>query len=388
MITRRLTMHYRSKLDRPVSWVALVGFMGSGKSRIGAELSRKLHLNFIDTDKVIERVSCMQIPDIFELYGETTFRDYESEIIRRSCRLDDAIISTGGGTVVRPKNREALKKRGPVVLLTASAETTFQRTRRHKRPLLEVGNPIERINDLMAARKGFYEDVASFTVSTDNRPSFEVVDEIIEKLYEWQNGQDELEMLHDVAQQVPDNFSSTTGTTTNQALKNQAALDSEILGSEILDSEIHSKNLQIHSETTVYNAEQRQHVMRQEISYQQVVKIQTRRLPVEEHSLDNNEPSETQFSDDYMTEVTEAPFEEQQFEDGLRHNCLENEVESSGTGQHSSQHSDANVGSVNSVNDNSSDRAKEVQEEEPEELEESRDIYAEMIRDLMRDPRA
>jgi shikimate kinase len=172
-------------VDRPVTWVALAGFMGSGKSRIGWELSRRLALTFIDTDRVIERVSCMRIPDIFDLYGESVFRDYETEVVKRCLKLDEVVVSTGGGTVLRSENREMLKSRGPVIVLTASAETTYRRTRRHKRPLLEVGNPIDRIRELMTARQAAYDDVATFKISTDERPSQEVVNEIVQKLSEW-----------------------------------------------------------------------------------------------------------------------------------------------------------------------------------------------------------
>lgn len=172
-------------IDRPVTWIVLAGFMGAGKSRIGWELSRRLGLNFIDTDKVIERVSCLPVADIFEHYGEAVFRNYETEVVRRCLRLDYVVVSTGGGTVVRDINRSMLKSRGPVVLLSASAETTYQRTRRHKRPLLECDDPVQRIKDLMSARKAAYEDVASIRVSTDGRPSEEVVEEIVTKLWAW-----------------------------------------------------------------------------------------------------------------------------------------------------------------------------------------------------------
>lgn len=171
--------------ERPVTWVALAGFMGTGKSRIGWELSRRLSLTFIDTDKVIQRVSCMTIPDIFDLYGEDVFRDYETEVVRRCLKLSEVVVSTGGGTVNRPENRQLLKSRGPVVVLTAGPETIYKRTRRHKRPLLEVGDPIERIGTLLAARRAAYDEVASFTVSTDGRRSEDVVDEIVARLIAW-----------------------------------------------------------------------------------------------------------------------------------------------------------------------------------------------------------
>jgi len=178
-------------VDRPVSWVAMAGFMGTGKSRIGWELSRRLQLTFIDTDRVIERVSSMRISEIFELYGEAVFRDYETEIVRRCTRLDDVVISTGGGTVVRPRNRALLAERGPVVVLQASPETIYKRTRRNRRPMLEVGDPEERIRALMDERTPYYDEVASVTVSTDGRDSRDVVDEIVAKLEEWCDAQDE-----------------------------------------------------------------------------------------------------------------------------------------------------------------------------------------------------
>ena len=189
-MTNRHTPTRHIPEGRSVSWLALVGFMGTGKSRIGWELSRRLSLTFIDTDKVIERVSCMRIGEIFETYGEATFRDYETEIIRRCLKLDDVVISTGGGTAVRPENRQMLKKRGPVVALWASPQTIYARTRRHKRPLLEVGNPLERIEELLEARRSAYEDVATINILSDGRDSSEVVEEIVEKLWLWTHQQE------------------------------------------------------------------------------------------------------------------------------------------------------------------------------------------------------
>jgi shikimate kinase len=175
----------RLAFDRPVSWVALAGFMGTGKSRIGWELSRRLQLTFIDTDRVIERVSCLRVSEIFELYGERVFRDYETEIVQRCVRLDGVVVSTGGGTVVRPENRETLLARGPVVVLEASAETIYRRTRRHRRPMLETADPQERIRALLAERREAYEAVGSLRVSTDGRDSSDVVEEIVARLYDW-----------------------------------------------------------------------------------------------------------------------------------------------------------------------------------------------------------
>ncbi len=178
--------------ERPVTWVALVGFMGTGKSRIGWELSRRLALSFVDTDRVVERVTCLKIPEILELYGEPVLRDFETEVVRRCLRLDQVVVSTGGGTVVREENRRLLKSRGPVVLLEASPETIYKRTRRHKRPLLEVGDPTERIRTLLAERGPAYRDAASFPVSGDDREAEDVVEDIVQGLVAWARANPEL----------------------------------------------------------------------------------------------------------------------------------------------------------------------------------------------------
>lgn len=168
-------------IDRPATWVAMVGFMGTGKSRIGWELSRALALHFVDTDKVIERVAGLSIPQIFDAFGEATFRAYEGEVVERVCRLEQTVVSCGGGTFVNPENRRRLLERGPVVALRASPETIYRRTRRFPRVLLEVPDPIGRIQELLAVRASLYAE-APIQVSTDNRHSREVVREVVARL--------------------------------------------------------------------------------------------------------------------------------------------------------------------------------------------------------------
>jgi shikimate kinase len=174
------------ELERPVSWVALVGFMGTGKSRIGWELSRALALHFVDTDKVIERVAGLTIQQIFEVYDEATFRSFESEVVDRCTALDQAVVSTGGGTFIRDDNRRKLLARGPVIALRASPETILERTRKHPRVLLQVPDPLGKINELLAVRKPFY-DLAPIQVSTDGRLRRDVVAEIIARLEAWRD---------------------------------------------------------------------------------------------------------------------------------------------------------------------------------------------------------
>lgn len=178
-------------IERPVSWVALAGFMGTGKSRIGWELSRALALHFVDTDKLIARVAGQSVPELFAREGEARFRAYEREVVRRVARLDYAVVSLGGGTFVSPDNRHTLLARGPVVVLWATPETILRRTRRTDRPLLQSEEPLERIKGLMAEREGAYRE-GTLHVTSDGRESGEVVEEIIEKLWTWQEAQEQV----------------------------------------------------------------------------------------------------------------------------------------------------------------------------------------------------
>lgn len=169
-------------IERPVSWLALAGFMGTGKSRVGWELSRELALHFIDTDKLIQRVTGLSVPQLFEAYGEATFRAYEREVVRRVVRIDNAVVSLGGGTFLSPENRRVLLSRGPVVVLWASPETIFERTRRHPRPLLQTEDPLGRISGLLSEREGAYRE-GTLHVSSDDREASVVVSDIIERLW-------------------------------------------------------------------------------------------------------------------------------------------------------------------------------------------------------------
>ncbi|MFC6658994.1 shikimate kinase [Deinococcus multiflagellatus] len=171
-------------IERPVSWVALAGFMGTGKSRIGWELSRALALHFVDTDKLITRVVGKSIPEVFAQEGEGYFRACEHEVVRRVTRLEHAVISLGGGTFINEDNRHELLERGPVVVLWASPETVYQRTKHSDRPLLRAEDPLSKIRTLMHEREPVYRQ-GTIHVHSDGRPSEEIVEEIIERLWAW-----------------------------------------------------------------------------------------------------------------------------------------------------------------------------------------------------------
>ncbi|AEB12279.1 Shikimate kinase [Marinithermus hydrothermalis DSM 14884] len=180
----------RIEVPRPTTWVALTGFMGVGKTRIGRELAQELMLHFIDLDRYIERETGLSIPDIFRYLGEATFRRLEAEAVAEVASKPYLVVALGGGTFVNPENRRILLARGPVVALWASPETIYERVRRRpgKRPLLAGEAPLERIRKLLAEREAAYRE-APIHASTDQRASREVVQEIIEKLWRWREAQ-------------------------------------------------------------------------------------------------------------------------------------------------------------------------------------------------------
>lgn len=137
--------------------VVLIGMMGAGKSAVGAELSRRLHVPLRDTDTEIERAAAMTIPEIFARDGEGFFRARESEVLARVLRGPPAIISTGGGAWLRPDNRALVAEYGVSVWLDCSLATLWHRVRnRPTRPLLQTPDPRGTLERLLAERAPFY----------------------------------------------------------------------------------------------------------------------------------------------------------------------------------------------------------------------------------------
>ena len=154
-----------------MSRIALVGLPGSGKSTVGRQLARRLQLPFIDSDPVIEQRLGCSIREYFEREGEDSFRDVEEAVIDDLTQNHEGVLSTGGGSVLRPLNRERLRMRGHVVYLRSSPEEVFRRLRHDvSRPLLQVSDPLARLRDLFAGRDPLYREAAHFVVET-GRPS-------------------------------------------------------------------------------------------------------------------------------------------------------------------------------------------------------------------------
>jgi shikimate kinase len=146
----------------------LVGMPGCGKSTLGKLLARRLEKTFYDADAELERRLGVTIPVVFELEGEAGFRDREEAVLAELVAHTNVIVSTGGGVVLRPANRERLKQAGTVLYLHATPDTLRERTRHSKhRPLLQAADPHARLQELYAARDPLYREVADIVIESD-----------------------------------------------------------------------------------------------------------------------------------------------------------------------------------------------------------------------------
>jgi len=163
--------------------IALIGFMGSGKSTVGRELARKMAYPFVDTDEEIERKAKKSIPEIFEEHGEKYFRRLEEEVLSEIIENnEEMVISTGGGIVLSEGNRRILREKTITILLQAGVEELYNRLKDEtNRPLLAVENPQEEIKRLLEEREEYY-NTADIKVNTDGLQVAEIVELIVEKI--------------------------------------------------------------------------------------------------------------------------------------------------------------------------------------------------------------
>ncbi|MFT5083392.1 MAG: shikimate kinase [Lentisphaeria bacterium] len=153
--------------------------MGAGKSTIGRQLASRLGFQFLDTDHVIEARTGADIPWIFDIEGEAGFRDRETVILTDLVNNNQAVIATGGGIVLRAKNRQLLKSAGLVVYLTASIEQLVARTfKDKKRPLLQVADPKSKIKEIFVQRDPIYREIADCVIVTDGIGAKAIVNKI------------------------------------------------------------------------------------------------------------------------------------------------------------------------------------------------------------------
>lgn len=150
--------------------IALIGFMGSGKTTIGRILAKSLDMKFIDIDRCISIKEKKTIPEIFEEYGEKYFRDLERSIIEEESRDNNIVISTGGGAIIDNVNIKNLKSTSFVVYLDCDVKTIYERVKRSKnRPLLTNSEDVfKTIQDLYDKRQTLYKISSDFSIKIDS----------------------------------------------------------------------------------------------------------------------------------------------------------------------------------------------------------------------------
>lgn len=166
--------------------IILVGMMGAGKTFIGKAIKEKYPLmNLIDLDEFIENSQNMKISEIFEKFGETYFRDLETNIIKEIVNNDNQIISLGGGAFEREENRNLLNQNGFTIYLKAPAVTLFERIKNEThRPLLKQGFGVEKIAEILDRRELNYQK-ALIIIDTCKKSKYNIIDEVMKKVEEY-----------------------------------------------------------------------------------------------------------------------------------------------------------------------------------------------------------
>ena len=164
--------------------IALLGFMGVGKTAVGKVLAKMTGMNYVDIDEIIVDRAGKTIPKIFEEEGELVFREIERAVTHEIAGLDGQIIACGGGTVLDDENLASLRRASKMVLLNAETEIILERGEKDedKRPLLMADDKLGRIQSLLKARESGYMRAADIVVSTSKKTPEQVAEEILEQL--------------------------------------------------------------------------------------------------------------------------------------------------------------------------------------------------------------
>ncbi|MDE2841552.1 MAG: shikimate kinase [Chloroflexota bacterium] len=164
-----------------------MGLSGTGKSSVGRLLARKLRWRFIDTDSEIERQEKRRISQIFQDQGEEYFRELERRVVREICAQRHYVVSTGGGAVLDPENRSAMRAGNLVIWLRATPETLLDRLKWsvHTRPLLKAPDPLGRIRAMAAERHQDYSQASHVSVHTDGKSHEAAADLLWNQVQAW-----------------------------------------------------------------------------------------------------------------------------------------------------------------------------------------------------------
>ena len=159
--------------------IVLTGFMGAGKTSVGKRLKELTGIEMVDTDDMIEEDASMPISEIFEKFGEPYFRELEKKAVAKASALENRIIVTGGGAVLKEENIKNLRKNGKIVYLHAPPEVLYKQAKDGtRRPLLQVDDMLKKIRELLEYRAPFYAN-NDFVIDTSNMSVDEVAKEVV-----------------------------------------------------------------------------------------------------------------------------------------------------------------------------------------------------------------
>lgn len=165
--------------------IFLIGLMGAGKTTLGKQLADYFHYPFYDSDQTICNKTGVSIPTIFELEGETSFRNRESCTIDELTQLTNIVLATGGGAILREQNRTWLRTRGIVIYLHVVPEILIERTRYdNNRPLLQVDNPLQKMQELYTVRDPIYRQTAHIVLEVGAENHHTTFKKLLTKLIE------------------------------------------------------------------------------------------------------------------------------------------------------------------------------------------------------------
>jgi len=154
--------------------------MGVGKTTIGRQLAKKLSIRFYDSDHEIEQRTGADIPLIFEIEAEEGFRKRESQVIAELALLENIVLSTGGGAVVNPENRQVLLDNGLIIYLKSTPEKLFKRMADDKRrPLLQSEDRLDKIKKILVEREPVYLAMANEIIDTDKINIKQIIQKIL-----------------------------------------------------------------------------------------------------------------------------------------------------------------------------------------------------------------
>lgn len=161
----------------------LVGLMGAGKTTVGRALARKADKTFYDSDQEIEARTGVRVATIFDIEGEVRFREREAQVIADLVRLNDIVLATGGGAVLREDNRRLLAEHGTVIYLRANIDDLLARTQFDRnRPLLRTADPRAKLASLFEQRDPLYREIADLVIDTTQQNVNVLVNHLEERL--------------------------------------------------------------------------------------------------------------------------------------------------------------------------------------------------------------